>query len=100
MNAPTLLATLAARGLTVTVDGSALRVSPRDGLTDELRQSIREHRSELLPLLPSYRWRITGSKCGVFEACFLPEATRAEVSALFPGATVAPLADNIAPIGD
>lgn len=38
-----------------------------------------------------YRWRITGSRCGVYEACFLPETTHAEVSALYPGAKVEPL---------
>ena len=40
-----------------------------------------------------YRWRVIGSRCGVYEVCFLPEATHAEVSALYPGAVVEPLPD-------
>jgi hypothetical protein len=40
-----------------------------------------------------YRWRVSGSHCGVYEVCFLPEATFAEVSALYPGAVVLPLPD-------
>ena len=38
-----------------------------------------------------YRWRVTGARCGVYEVCFLPEATHAEVSALYPGAAVKPM---------
>lgn len=40
-----------------------------------------------------YRWRVSGSRCGVYEVCFLPEATHAEVSALYPGAVMQPLSD-------
>ena len=46
-----------------------------------------------LPLGAHYRWRVIGSRCGVYEVCFLPEATHAEVSALYPGAAVSPLPD-------
>jgi len=41
-----------------------------------------------------YRWRIAGSVDGVYEACFVPEATRTEVSAAYPGATVEPIPEG------
>jgi len=46
-----LLAELRASGLTLTADGSRLRVAPADKLTDDLRAGIREHRAGLLALL-------------------------------------------------
>jgi hypothetical protein len=44
-----------------------------------------------------YRWRVIGSRCGVYEVCCLPELTAAEVRELYPGATVEPLPDEAAP---
>jgi hypothetical protein len=49
--ASSLLAELKAAGFALTVEGSRLRVSPADMLTDELRQRIREHRDALTSIL-------------------------------------------------
>jgi hypothetical protein len=38
-------------GLTIKMDGDALRVSPKDALTDETRALIRAHKAELLDAL-------------------------------------------------
>ena len=42
---------LKAAGFTLSAEGSRLRVMPADSLTDELRQSIREHRAGIVALL-------------------------------------------------
>lgn len=51
MNAPALLRELSTRGVTVALEGEALRVQPSRVLTDELRAAIRCHKSELLQFL-------------------------------------------------
>ncbi len=48
MNAPELLARITAAGLTVEAAGQNLLVRPANLLTPELRDAIREHKSELL----------------------------------------------------
>lgn len=45
------LATLRAAGLTVRLDGDALRVGPRERLTPELRVLVAEHKAALLEAL-------------------------------------------------
>ncbi len=49
--ASSLLVELKAAGFTLTAEGSRLRASPADMLTDELRQRIREHRTGLISIL-------------------------------------------------
>lgn len=51
MAASSLLAELRAASFTLTAESSRLRVMPADSLTDELRQSIREHRAGIVALL-------------------------------------------------
>ncbi|KAA0681860.1 hypothetical protein [Roseomonas genomospecies 6] len=51
MVAPTILATIAAAGLTVTADGDRLTVRPKDRITPEVRDLIRARKAELLALL-------------------------------------------------
>ena len=46
-----LVEKLMAAGFALTAEGSRLRVSPADLLTDELRESIRENKAALLALL-------------------------------------------------
>ena len=46
-----LVEKLRAAGFTLSAEGSRLRVMPADSLTDELRQSIREHRAGIVALL-------------------------------------------------
>ncbi|OFA16436.1 hypothetical protein A4U49_07365 [Acidithiobacillus ferrivorans] len=46
-----LVEELTAAGFALTAEGSRLRVSPADMLTDELRQRIREHRTGLMSIL-------------------------------------------------
>lgn len=50
-NPSLLVEKLKTAGFTLTVEGSRLRVAPADLLTDELRQSIKEHRSGIIALL-------------------------------------------------
>ena len=50
-NPSLLVEKLRAAGFTLTAEGSRLRVSPADKLTDELRQSIKEHRAGLISIL-------------------------------------------------
>jgi hypothetical protein len=87
-------------GLAALPDGG-LRAT--GALDEAARATIRERKAAILAELSAatdasdlaayYRWRVSGSRCGVYEVCFLPEATSAEVSALYPGAVVEPLAD-------
>src|SRR5258708_6187674 len=51
MYASEVLATLTDAGLTVTVEGEALRVGPASRLTPRLRELIREHKPILLAIL-------------------------------------------------
>jgi len=51
MGAPDLLQHLRDSGLRIDVDGDLLTVTPRDRLTDEMRQAIREFKPALLALL-------------------------------------------------
>jgi len=50
-NPSLLVEELKAAGFTLSAEGSRLRVMPADSLTDELRQSIREHRAGIIALL-------------------------------------------------
>lgn len=50
-NPSLLVEELKAAGFTLSAEGSRLRVMPADSLTDELRQSIREHRAGIVALL-------------------------------------------------
>ncbi|MHB8225079.1 TubC N-terminal docking domain-related protein [Acidithiobacillus sp.] len=50
-NPSLLVEKLKAAGFTLSAEGSRLRVMPADSLTDELRQSIREHRAGLVRIL-------------------------------------------------
>lgn len=51
MAASTILATIAAAGLTVTADGDRLTVRPKDRIAPEVRDLIRARKAELLALL-------------------------------------------------
>ncbi|MHB1670015.1 TubC N-terminal docking domain-related protein [Thiomonas sp.] len=50
-NPSLLVEELKAAGFTLSAEGSRLRVMPAGSLTDELRQSIREHRAGIVALL-------------------------------------------------
>ncbi len=50
-NPSLLVEELKAAGFILSAEGSRLRVAPADSLTDELRQSIREHRAGIIALL-------------------------------------------------
>jgi TubC N-terminal docking domain len=96
MDAPSLLSTLAERGLIVTADGDAIQVRPRARLDDDLRAAIRARRSELLATLPRYRWRVVLGDGHVLEICCLPELTAYEVRARYPdAASVEPAASTL-----
>src|SRR5215470_12904392 len=99
MTAADLLTSLRGRGLTLTADGDALVVRPRDLLTDELRAAIRAHKRDLLAELPRYRWLVEEST-GAREVCCLPEMTAAEMAGAYPKATrLLPLPDSAAEAG-
>lgn len=68
--------------------GKELRVQLR---MQQARNSNAKECNDTTGNVAHYRWRVTGSRCGVYEVCFLPEATHAEVSALYLGATVEPM---------
>lgn len=51
MGARDLLGELMAAGLSLTIDGDRLIVTPRDRLTDAMRDGIRAHKPDLLALL-------------------------------------------------
>ena len=53
MRAIDLLTKLTALGLTMTADGDKINVRPRERLTDEIRSEIRQHKTELLILVPT-----------------------------------------------
>jgi hypothetical protein len=55
MTAVEFLEELACQGLTLAAEGDGIRVRPASRLTEVLREGIREHKAELLPLLCS-RW--------------------------------------------
>src|SRR5437764_325214 len=93
MRAIDILAKLTVLGLTVTADGDAINVRPRERLTDELRTEIRQHKTELLMLLPRFRWLVRLRDGSEFEVCCLPETTTAEMAVLYRGATLLPLPD-------
>lgn len=46
-----LLTRLRSAGLSLSIDGDALRVRPREALTDEIREEIRQHKTELIEAL-------------------------------------------------
>jgi hypothetical protein len=50
-----LLAALRERGITLKALGDVLRVTPRDALTDDLRQAIKAHKVALIALLEPER---------------------------------------------
>lgn len=68
-----ILQTLWAAGLTLTARGDELVVAPRNRLTDELRQVIREHKPEILGALAEAEaddrrhcatcWNLRGARC-------------------------------------
>jgi hypothetical protein len=51
MTAAQLLSELARQGFTLIAEGDGIRVRPASRLTEELRQAVRRHKSELLVLL-------------------------------------------------
>lgn len=51
MSASKLLTELTRQGLTLATEGTGIRVTPTSRLTEELRQTIRTHKAELLALL-------------------------------------------------
>ena len=53
MSAQPILNELLTNGFTLDIEGEKLKVSPASNLTDELRQKIRAHKSELLQALRS-----------------------------------------------
>ena len=55
MSAAELLHALWARGIRLEPRGDALRVTPKDVLTDELRQTIKDNKLALLALLEQQR---------------------------------------------
>ncbi len=46
-----ILGDLIRRGFTLVASGDKLRIAPRKAVTDEIRQTIRAHRQEILTLL-------------------------------------------------
>lgn len=94
MTAADLLTTLRSRGLTVVADGDALKVGPRNRLTDELRAAIRAHKPALLAELPRYRWLILEPDGRQQEIFCLPERTRVELGPCYPGARLLALPDS------
>jgi len=86
MSAADLLTTLRNRGLTVSADGDALTIRPRELLTDELRAAIRAHKRDLLAELPRYRWLVFEPDRRRREVCCLPEMTADELAPCYPGA--------------
>lgn len=93
------LTRLRAAGLTVTLDASRVIVQPSERLTDELRQTIRDHRAEIVATLSrSWCWWLAYSESKHLIVYFHPEATRAEVLERYPGVLVAepytPTADS------
>lgn len=53
MTTAELLSTLADQGITLSAEGNGIRVQPASQLTAVLRQAIRDHKGELLALLPA-----------------------------------------------
>src|SRR5215471_12466031 len=96
MTAADLLTSLRGRGLTLTADGDALVVRPRDLLTDELRAAIRAHKQGLLAELPRYRWLVIEADGKRREVCVLPEMTAVQLAPCYPGARLVPLPDAAA----
>jgi hypothetical protein len=99
MTAADLLTALRNRGLTVSADGDALVVQPRELLTDELRAAIRAHKRDLLAELPRYRWLILEADGRSREVCCLPAMPRSELAVCYPGARLSPLPDSATEAG-
>lgn len=84
------LTKLRAAGLTVTMDDGRVIVQPAERLTDELRQTIRDHRAEIVATLSrSWCWWLAYSETKHLIVYFHPEATRTEVLERYPGVLVA-----------
>jgi hypothetical protein len=62
-------------------------------LLDLARSALLPKPAQETPDGPSRRWRITSRMGPAMEVLFTPDATRVEVAALYPGATIEPLPD-------
>jgi len=75
MSARELLADLAGAGFEVRADGDRLRVSPRERITDGMRDALRAAKPELLELLaerasqPEPTWRAASTRYMAHHAC-------------------------------
>ncbi len=99
MNAAHILTDLTDQGLTLTLDGGRLTVSPASSLTDVTRALIHDHKAELTALLaPATNdarrlWLITRPDGSQFSLSRTPPGTLAEIQRDYPGARIEPEPD-------
>ncbi len=104
MSARDIISSLLQKGLALTADGENIRVEPKSKLTDEARSIISTNKADLLaylnlpepkkepPLDPNHpheAWRLTFADGTTNDIFTSPEATQAEIFALWPKATAA-----------
>jgi len=91
-----ILATLAADGIRIEVDGVRLLARPAAALTDGHRALIRAAKADLVRLLTErhHTWDVTGPDGDCWRSCVSPPMTCAELLAAYPRGTEAlPVAD-------
>lgn len=91
MMARDFLTQLRASGLSFKVDGDRLQVWPRERLTDELSETIRTHKPDIVGALgvTSWCWWLVFSESEHKTVYFHPPATRSEVLEKYPAVRVA-----------
>ena len=91
MMAPDYLTQIRASGLHFKLDGDRLQVWPRERLTDELSETIRAHKPDIVEALgvTSWCWWLAFSESEHLITYHHPPATRAEVLAKYPRVLVA-----------
>jgi hypothetical protein len=101
VSATAALDVLVEAGITLRVDGSRLIASPADRITTAHRDLIRAYRPALVAILtsapppadtdpPRRLWFVRHPAGALYSHSFTPPASRAEVSAWYPGAYIEP----------
>jgi len=104
MNVASILSRLEASGVHVRAEGGKLHVSPRESVTDDLLELIRENKPAILAALEvvgkaesrHWRWIFHHADGTQTEYRILPEPTLSELRALYPNvSSFTPLAETL-----
>ena len=104
MNAGAILECLKASGLHIRAEGGNLRVGPKEAVTPETLELIREHKAELLEAVGRgehaevrhWRWIFHYPDGTQTEYRILPEPTLSELRARYPNvSSFTPLAETV-----